>query len=84
MATDAGNRETRRMAVMEEVIDQAIMHIADSAYVAWSDFVEELLKAGYVSYTTPGWIKYLDAETDRFITWNDAVVEETISACTHG
>ena len=65
-------------------IDQVIMNIADTAYVEWSDFVEELLKAGIVSYTMPGWVAYVSEETERFIVWNDAVVEETIGARPHG
>jgi hypothetical protein len=81
---DAEDAARPHRIMQERKMDQAIMHIADSAYVAWSDFVEELLKAGYVNYTTPGWIKYLDTETDRFIAWNDAVVEETIGARPHG
>lgn len=68
----------------DHLMEQAIMHIADNAYIAWSDFVEELLNLGFVSYTTPGWVKYLDEETNEFITWNDDVVEVTISARPHG
>jgi len=67
----------------QEKMDQAIMHIADSAYIAWSDFVEGLLNLGIVNHTTPGWVKYLNEETDGFIAWNDDVVEETISARPH-
>ncbi len=68
----------------DQLMEQAIMHVADSAYVAWSDFVEELLTMGIVSYTTPGWVAYLTEETDEFIAWNDDVVEVAISACPHG
>jgi hypothetical protein len=68
----------------ERAMDNAITDIADNAYIAWSDFVEELLKAQLVTYMTPGWVTYLGEETDRFIAWNDAVVEETIGARTHG
>jgi hypothetical protein len=68
----------------QEKMEQVVMHIADSAYVEWSDFVEELTKMRVVTYTTPGWVTYLNEETERFIAWNDRAVEETISAHTHG
>jgi hypothetical protein len=68
----------------DHLMEQAIVRIADSAYIAWSDFVDELLRAGMVAYTMPGWTTYLNEETGRFIAWNDDVVEVTISASPHG
>ncbi len=80
---DADDAARPYRIMYERKMDQAIMHIADSAYIAWSDFVEGLLNLGIVSHTTPGWVKYLTDETDGFIAWNDDVVEVTIGARSH-
>jgi hypothetical protein len=80
---DADDAARPYRIMQEKKMDQAIMHIADSAYIAWSDFVEGLLTMRLVNYTTPGWVTYLTEETDGFIAWNDDVVERTISARPH-
>ena len=66
------------MSEEERQVDEAITNIAIAAYITWSDFVDALLKEGMVTYTMEGWVAYLAEEMERFIAWDDAIVEETI------